>query len=263
MKGTSRSEAREGSQSALMVKSVEKAFLVLNAFDGDTPNLSLAEIARILETDKSTAQRFTYTLEKLGYLEKDKVQKTFSLTAKNLNSAYSFMKGSKIVSAAMPYLQHIHHETSETVNLSVLDGTDIRFIMRLPGSHILSADVMIGRRIPAYCTASGTTILAFLEESAARAILEKSNIKQYTKETTTDIDAIMAQRDVIRRRGYALNLSGYFHDDISAAVPVLGRNGHPVAAISIGVSSTRFSIEAAEKAFVPYLQAATRAISIG
>jgi IclR family pca regulon transcriptional regulator len=251
-----------GGQSPLIVKSVEKAFMVLGAFDGDRTHLTLAELARILGTDKSTAQRFTYTLEHLGYLEKDAVRKAYALSSKNLNSAHAYMKGSRIISAAMPFIQHIHRETGETVNLSVLEGTTVRFVMRLPGNHILSTDVVIGSKLPAYCTASGMAILSFLDDGEARSILSASEIRKYTPDTSTDLEEIMSERINVRQRGYALNYSGYFHDDISVAAPVLRTDGYPIAAISVGVASARFSLENAEARFAPYLLAATRAISI-
>ncbi len=251
-----------GGQSPLMVKSVEKAFSVLGAFDGDRTCLTLSELARILGIDKSTAQRFTFTLEQLGYLEKDAVHKAYSLTSKNLNSAHAYMKGNRIISAAIPFLQHIHRETGETVNMSVLEGTEVRFVMRLLGNHILSTDVVIGSRLPAYCTASGLTMLSFLNDEVARSILSASDLRKYTSDTLTDLNDIMAERAIVRQRGYALNYSGYFSDDISVAAPILRMDGYPIAAISIGVSSTRFSLDSAEASFAPYLQAATRAISI-
>ena len=54
----------------LLVQSVEKAFRVLRAFDGSRPTLSLSQIAEETGLDISAAQRFTYTLTKLGYLTK-------------------------------------------------------------------------------------------------------------------------------------------------------------------------------------------------
>ena len=47
------------SENPLYVRSVEKPFSVLTAFDGSHPTQILSQIAVIAELDKSAAQRFT------------------------------------------------------------------------------------------------------------------------------------------------------------------------------------------------------------
>ncbi len=56
-----------GRGDALMVRSVEKAFRVLGAFNSDQSTLSLSQIVSLTDLDMSAAQRFTHTLMKLGF----------------------------------------------------------------------------------------------------------------------------------------------------------------------------------------------------
>lgn len=249
--------------SPLFVKSVGKAFDVLAKFTRDDPSQTLMQIAALNGMDKSMAQRFSHTLEKLGFLEKDGRTRSYRLTSRVLELAYHFLQASPLVGAALPYLQHLHRETGETINLSVLEDRDIRFILRLPGSHILSTDIVTGSRLPAYCTASGLVMLADLDPEEAETRLRASELKAFTPNTVVEITSLLAMLSRVRRDGCAVVASGYFSDDISVAVPLHTRSDHQKAAISIGVSATRFTETQARETFLPLLRAVQRAIGTG
>lgn len=66
----------------LNVKSVGKAFKVLTCFEQTSQSereLSLMDIYRLTGFDKSTAQRFTYTLQSLGYINKNESNRRYSI----------------------------------------------------------------------------------------------------------------------------------------------------------------------------------------
>lgn len=246
----------------LLVQSVEKAFRVLRAFDGRRPNLSLSQIAEETGLDMSAAQRFTHTLAKLGYLGKNPDTKRFELTVKALDFGYHYTRASGFVERGMPYLLHLSKATEETVNLTVLDDTDIVFVSRFMSRHVLNNDVITGTRLPAYCTAPGIAILSGLPEDVAHTILEKSDLYPFTPHTTWDIDALKAKLKQSATQGYATAFEEYFHGDLSIAAPVLDANGTPYGAINIAVSRSRYTPEETEERFAPLVTAAARSISL-
>ena len=141
----------------LLVNSVVKAFRVLEAFDNANRSLSLAQISASVGLDKSAAQRFTHTLNKLGYLHKDPVTKRFELSLKSLEMARHFISANPVIKQAMPYLLYLSRTTEETVNLTLPDGADIVFAARFMSRHMLNTDVVVGTRMPAFCTAPSRT----------------------------------------------------------------------------------------------------------
>lgn len=134
--------------SLLMVSSVHKTLRVLTAFSRTEPRLMVTQIAEQLDKDKSTAQRFTHRLLALGYLDEDPVTKTLGVTVKVLDLANIYLASNPLIAAAMPYLMHLK-QTGETANLTVPDGTDVVYVSRIVGRHMLSTGVMIGTRLPA------------------------------------------------------------------------------------------------------------------
>ena len=245
----------------LMVQSVEKAFRVLRVFDGTRPNLSLSQIADETGLDMSAAQRFTHTLVKLGYLQKNPDTKRFELAVKALDFAYHYARASSLVERGMPYLMHLSKTTEETVNLTVLDDTDIVFVSRFMSRHVLNNDVVTGMRLPAYCTAPGIAILARLPMAEALSILDRSDLRPYTPHTTWNRDALVDKLRLTATRGYATAFEEYFHGDLSFAAAILDAKGAPYGAINIAVSRSRYTPEEAEERFAPLVVAAAHSIS--
>ncbi|WP_114216575.1 IclR family transcriptional regulator C-terminal domain-containing protein [Ochrobactrum sp. 3-3] len=256
------SESVSNDRDPLLVQSVEKAFRVLRAFDGSRPTLSLSQIAEETGLDISAAQRFTYTLTKLGYLTKSSETKRFELGVKALDFGYHYSRASVLVERGTPYLLHLSKTTEETVNLTVLDETDIVFVQRFMSRHVLNNDVVTGMRLPAYCTAPGIAILSALSDAEANAVLDRSHLHPYTPHTTWNRDELNAKLKQAAAKGYATAFEEYFHGDLSFASPILDARGHPYGAINIAVSRSRYTPEEAEEKYAPLVTAAARSITL-
>lgn len=254
--GATRSE-----RDPLRVQSVEKAFRVLQAFDGTRQYLSLSQIAEEADLDLSAAQRFTHTLSKLGYLRKDPDTKRFELTVKVLELGYHYARASSLVERGMPYLMHLSKTTEETVNLTVLDDTEIVFVSRFMSRHVLNNDVIVGTRLPAYCTAPGIAILSRLAREDAQAILGRSDLRPFTPQTTWRYDELIAKLDHAAAKGYGTAFEEYFHGDLSISAAILDARAAPIGALNIAVSRSRYTPEEAEERFAPLVVAAAHSIS--
>lgn len=250
-------ERRDG----LMVQSVEKAFRVLTAFDAARPTLSLTQLAEAIDLDLSATQRFAHTLERLGYLRKDSATKHFELTARTLDLGYHYTRANTLVDRALPYLQHLSKTTEETINLTVRDDTEIVFVSRFLSRHVLNTDVIIGTRMPAFCTAPGMAMLSMLPREEALAVLERTERRAFTPSTTVDMTDLEAKLEEASKQGYATAFSEFYPGDLSVAAAILDRVGRPIAAVNVAVSSARFTPEEAEAKFSPLVTAAARSIS--
>jgi IclR family transcriptional regulator, pca regulon regulatory protein len=245
----------------LMVNSVAKAFKVLNAFDKGHGSLTLSQIAQRTGMDVSTAQRFTHTLTQLGYLRKDPATRQFELAIKTLDLAYHYTRGSRLVDRAMPVLQHLSKETEEAVSLTILDGTEIVFVSRFLSRQSLNTDVITGSRLPAYCTSPGRAILSRLAETTVRDLLARTDLREYTPATPTDVDDVLSRLVEARANGYAAAFEEIYHGDASVAAPVLGPDGEVAAAVSIAIPLARLSREDILATFPKLVIAAARGIS--
>ncbi|WP_182422274.1 IclR family transcriptional regulator [Aureimonas sp. ME7] len=245
----------------LLVQSVEKAFRILEAFSGSKSAMGLSQLAEKVGMDVSAAQRFTHTLVRLGYLARDPETRRYHTTSKNLRLGHNFLHGQRIVDVAMPYLMHLSKETEETVNLTLLEDTQILFVARFLSRHMLNTDVVIGTTMPAYCTAPGIAMLSRLPEDEAVAVIEASELVQHTEHTTATRDALIAKIRTSARQGYATAFGEYFQNDASIAAAIMDERGRPEAAVNIAVSYARCRPDEVVPRFATIVMAAARSIS--
>jgi PcaR/PcaU/PobR family beta-ketoadipate pathway transcriptional regulator len=245
----------------LYVSSVEKAFRLFNAFDRNRAELSLSELARLTSLTLPNIQRLTHTLTVLGFLAKDERSKRYSLTPRTLDIGYRYLQASPLLDRAAPYLAELNRRTEETVNLTVLDGTEIVYIARHRGFHSIGINMIIGARLPAFATSVGQAILAFLPPAEATDRLNKTKRTSFTRNTVTDRDLLVKKLQKIRKLGFALEDQEMFLGGISVAVPILDQGGTPVAAMNVAVPASRFTAAEAEHRFAKLLLETARVIS--
>jgi IclR family transcriptional regulator, pca regulon regulatory protein len=251
---------RQFQPSALFVGSVEKALRVLTAFDVARRSMRLGEIAAATGLDMSAAQRFTATLESLGFLRKDEF-KRYHVTFKVFQLGFAYLQSETSIDTAMPFLQDAHRECEESVNFTQIDGTDVVWVVRLPSLHAVSADMSVGARLPAYCTAPGRAILAHLPPVQALDILQRSNRARLTPHTKTDLGEIMKAIETARRDGVAVANHECFIGDLSTAAPVFDGAGQVLGAVNIAVPAARWTPEQVRARLSPLIARTAAAIS--
>jgi IclR family pca regulon transcriptional regulator len=248
-------------ESPLFIGSTEKAFQVLHAFDGPDRQMPLSRIAELAELDRSATQRLVYTLETLGYLRRVHNTRNYALTSKLLQFGYNFLRSNELVGKASPYLLDISRTVGETVNLHEIDGTDIVYLARFPGRHLINVDIMVGSRLPAALTASGTAMLSrcppeVVEEAVAR-------VTPLTAQSVTDPARLRRRIKAAGERGYAIICDETVLGDISVAASITDEHGRGVAGISISVPTTRWTLERVESELVKHVQLAATSLSLG
>lgn len=245
----------------LFVNSVEKAFRVLDVFDKGQPSMGLSEIAAASGLDRSAAQRFAHTLERLGYLWKDPRTRHYALTVRTLDLGHRYLRSSAIVERAAPYLLDLSRATEEAVSLTMLDETEIVYLSRLLSRYMLNTNVQVGSRLPAYCTAPGLAMLSRLPRAAARRILDRSDRRAFTPHTTVAVPALVAKLDAAARQGFALTVQEIYPGDVSIAAAILGADGEPCAAVNVAVSLSRCTPDAAVERYSALVVTAAAAMS--
>ncbi|MGR7995395.1 MULTISPECIES: IclR family transcriptional regulator [unclassified Xanthobacter] len=253
--------AAKAERSTLFVGSVEKAFQVLHAFDGPHRFMTLVDIARASGLDRSATQRLVHTLEALGYLQRVPQTRNYRLTSKVLQFSYSYIRANELIDKASPYLLEISRNVGETANLQELDGHEIVFVARFPGRHLVNVDIVVGSRLPALFTASGTAILSRHSDEELEEALRRTPLEPITPFTVTDPQALRARVRQARETGYAIVMNETVMGDISVAAAITDEHGRAVAAINISVPTTRWTVERAQAELVQHVQVAATSIS--
>jgi DNA-binding IclR family transcriptional regulator len=109
-----------------------------------------------------------------------------------------------------------------------------------------------------HAAASGLAILAHLEAEDLDRVLG-NDLSGYTSTTIVDRDAMLAEVEGTRERGYAVNDASWWRPDVCAvAAAVTNASGRPVAAVAISVPASRFGQERARELGGHVLQATAK-----
>jgi len=250
----------------LFVSSVEKAFQVLQAFrvaqrDFGLYDLNLAEISKFSGLDKSASQRFTNTLVKLGYLDKDIHTRRFRPALALTEFFYTYMVSNRLAEIAMPRLIEASRVHQTTVNLCEPMGHEISYTIRVPNQTASYRTTLPGRRMPMFCTAAGAVFLAYGTEQEAEEILSATKIRKLTEWTVTDLEQIRQRIEKTRKDGYCIGVQQSMPHEISTAAPVLDSEGRAIAAVQVPVFVPEWTAESAEETIAPLVMKTARAIS--
>src|SRR6478752_2192120 len=226
------------------VQSLAKGFRVLQAFTAEEPELKLSEVARRAGLDNGTTFRLLETLVMLGYLERFSQTKQYRLTLKPLELGFNAIARMDLRRIAQPELRALVGAVREAASIGILDRDEIVYIERYQeGQARLGVDIRVGSRIPAYCTAIGHSILAFLPRAEARRILGLSRRVKVDEHTPVTLDEIEDQLEEVRTAGYAISDSTYIAGLRVLSAPILGADGCAIAALSVAAPSPRMPLK--------------------
>jgi IclR family pca regulon transcriptional regulator len=242
------------------INSLAKGFSVLQAFSEADHMLTLSEIAHVLKSNTTTATRLCYTLSELGFIHKDG-QRRYHLTPKILTLGHSFISGSAWQEVAKYYLETLFKEVQETVNLSILEGSEIIYLIRIRKRKYLPFDIQTGTKLPVYCTAMGKILMAMGPPEKIKPILKTLEFKPLTARTITNLDKFNEDLNKVRTKGFAINDEELSIGNRALAAPIMNQHGYAVAAINIAVPTTEYSRSQMEKILAPQVMRTAREIS--
>jgi IclR family pca regulon transcriptional regulator len=162
-------------------------------------------------------------------------------------------------------LRQLSDETQHTVNLAILDDTDVVYIERCrtsrPGQRDIDLNLHVGARLPAYCTAMGKAILAFSPEERVEQIIERIDFVPRGPNTLTDPKAFRAELAKIRASGIAVNDEELAYGLRSIAAPIHSHTGEVLAALNLAVHRTMGSMDELIARYSPAVTKAAHDIS--
>jgi IclR family transcriptional regulator, pca regulon regulatory protein len=240
------------------VQSLERGLAVILAFSEHDPRLTLTEIAQATGLTRATARRLLLTLQHLGYVRTD--GKYHALTPKVLALGYAYLSSVNLGAIAQQELGRVARATGQSSSLVTLDGADIVFIARVPGSggvgHLAS-----GTRMPAHLTAGGHALLAGLTPDELAHYLDHATLTPLTPHSTSSADELRAKLHQVRVQGWAMVDQEVSEGVQSAAAPIRDATGRTAAAIGFSWSVAAVDPATVRQDFIPLLLDAASRIS--
>src|ERR1700689_4035679 len=241
--------------------SLARGLAVIQAFSTQKRQLTISQVSTKTGFSRAAVRRCLYTLTKLGFAGSDDSHHFF-LQPRILALGHSYISSMPLAASAQPVLEHISRVLHESSSIATLDGLEIIYVARASVTRIMSIDLGVGSRLPAFCTSMGRVLLASLPPAELEASLARIEFKHYTDRTVSSAEKLRLILRLVSRNGYAIVDQELELGLRSMAVPIQNGSGRVVAALNIGAHAQRVSIQMLQTRFLPQLQSAAQEISM-
>ena len=240
--------------------SLARGLAVINAFQERKRHLTIAQISHRTEIPRAAVRRCLYSLMKLGYVTTD--GRTYSLLPKVLTLGHAYLSSTPLAVSAQPFLDRLSEQLHEACNLATLEGEQVLYIARsaIP-QRLISVDLSVGSRLPAYCTSMGRILLAALDDDQLQDYLAHAELQAKTSRTLHTPEALWECLQRVRHQGWCIVDQELEQGLRSLAVPVYDSAGHVLAAMNVSTHAGRVPVSELEKRYLPLMLSASRELS--
>jgi DNA-binding IclR family transcriptional regulator len=226
-------------RSSYWVPMLASAIGILEVFYDSESDLTLHQISAKAKVGKTSAFRILFTLDQLGYVEKDPASGKYHLGLRIIAAARKTLAGGNLVQIARPHLKRLREEFDETTNLAVLRKDEITYLEIFESPHSFRMTDTVGSRIPWHSTALGKSIAAFLPEERVKKVLKHSPMRRLTPHTITSLREYLKVLAKVRNRGYSLDLEESELGATCVASPIFDVDNDVIGALSLSGPSPR------------------------
>jgi len=240
------------------LKTLAKGLQLIKSFDG-VSRMTLSEVAKMNDLSRATARRHLHTLRHLGYVTQ--IGDKFQLTPKILDIGHSFLSSLSFAEVLSPFMNDLSHKLKRPCSAAILDGNEIVYVSHIGRTEIISINITVGFRLPAYATSIGQVLLGGLSDEALDEFLEENEFPHLTAHTITDKDALRKTIVKARENGFALVDQQFELGLRSVAAPIKGHTGEIVCALSVSRFNENVGPEESTRMYLPAMLETTAKLS--
>lgn len=218
--------------------SVQKAFKILQAIADSSSGLGVSELAKRLNIGKSTVHGITSSLEALGVLVRNPIDKRFHVGYTLLELGRRAYGKIELREVARGPMERLMEKVEETIFLGIMNGDHITILDVVESHKELKITSPPGTRLPLLAGATGKVFLSQFDEKRAREMIEKVGLPRFTAKSVTDPKRFLKEAREVKARGYAIDDEEYLAGVRAIAAPI-PMGPHGFAAIwAVGFTSS-------------------------
>jgi IclR family KDG regulon transcriptional repressor len=217
-----------------VVRAVVRAARLLELLRSSDGGASLGELATRSGLAKASVFRMLRTLEGTGLVERADDDR-YRLGVRCLELGQAYLEQTDLRREAVPVLADLRTQFNETVHLGVLDDElRVVYLEKLESTHAVGIMMSrVGRTAPSFCTGLGKAMLAMVPGDPVAALEERGALRTFTASTISEPAALRTELELIRERGYSLDLEEHEAGVRCVGAAILGPHGEMLAALSI------------------------------
>lgn len=226
--------------SKYIVPSIDKAVDIISLLSR-TPNLTLKEIYTELNLPISTCFNIINTLEKRGLIEKNPQTAQYKLGLFLMRLGLQMYETIDIRKIAFPVMKGLVAKFGETSYLTSPDYSSLEGVVLEKVESLKTVTVVrsIGSKVPLYASATGKSLLSGFDQEKLDEYLEQTEFIQFSNNTITTKESLLAEIALIRERGYATTVDEMGDGVSSVSAPIKDFQGDVIAAVSVAGPTMR------------------------
>lgn len=238
-----------------MIKSFERMFNILAMFSMDRTSLSISEIEKELEYPKSTIFRILNALIEGDYIEQNPDTHRYSLGRQFFRLGSIFQSQLDFRSVSLPVMRRLANQTSETIELNIIDETSRFCIEKIDSPQAVRNFVRVGERHPLHLGASGKVLLAFSSKEEQDHILSKLR-----EEYEFKVQDLREELQDVSQEGYAFTKGERVLGSFAVSAPVFDEYNELMGSLTLAGPIQRLS-EERESELITLLKSSAKEIS--
>jgi DNA-binding IclR family transcriptional regulator len=225
-------------KSTYSAPSVKKAFKILHIIADSSSGLGVSELAKQLNIGKSTVHGIASSLEELGVLVRDPIDKRYNVGYTLLELGRKTYGRIDLREMARVPMERLMERVGETVFLGVMNGDHITILDVVESHNEMKITSPPGTRLPLLAGATGKAFLSLLDEKVAKEIIRKVGLIRFTSRSVTDPKKFLKEVEEAKQRGYAFDDEEYLLGVRAIAAPIQIGSLPPAAIWAVGFTSS-------------------------
>jgi IclR family pca regulon transcriptional regulator len=243
------------------VEALSKGLRILSLFDEKRPSWRVSDLAAAAGLPMPTVYRAVMTLAAEGYLD-PLPDGGYRPGVRTLTLGTAALRSLDLVAIATPKLQWLAERSGETVNLAVLTGDRVLYLIRLRNSDLVTANIQVGSTLPAVHTSIGKLLLAYLDEAdLAARITDASFAVNPGPNAKLSLAELRGELRTVRDQGWAMQDEELAYGLRSVAAPITGPDGRVLAGVNLAVQARDWSSQRIVRELRPAVLATCAEIS--
>lgn len=238
------------------IQVIERMIALLDVLAHHQDAVSLKQLSRETGLHPSTAHRILGAMTTSSFVERAEPG-AYRLGIRLLELGNIVKSRINIREIALPFMQALHGQIGESVNLGVRHDDEIIYVERTSsGRSSVRVVHLVGARAPLHATAVGKLFLVEDGLQKLREYARRSGLPGFTPTSLTTLPALEKELDRVRRHGVAFDNEEIEQGLRCIAAPVRDDSGELVAGLSVSAPAERYDAE-----WIPLIKQAADGIS--
>ena len=217
------------------ILSLEKGLSILQCFNPEHTKINIAVAAEKCGITRAAARRYLFTLEQLGYIEKD--EKYYFLTAKVLSLSGAYFSTAILPKISQPLINALTGSTNLAYSVSLLDEYNVITVACSSNlkeiSHRRPYGMHLGNRLPSHATSSGKLLLAYENDITLQHLFLNKHILKITPYTVCCFDTLYKHLKEIKETGWSYVAQEHELGIHALSVPIFNSTNRIIAALNV------------------------------